>query len=247
MTPRRNHRIDVAYVGTRYHGWQVQPDRATVQSLLEQALSTLYKEKVNLAGAGRTDAGVHARRQTASYTAPGILPPPRVPDAVNGLIPRDIRVLCARFAPDGFHARKSAVGKVYRYTLYMGPVCPPFRADFAWHLRRTLDTDAMARAGSFLVGRHDFTSFCAHADGEADRIRTVTSLRLTRSGPLLYLWVEADGFLHHMVRNIVGTLVEVGYGKRCAGDTPAVLNARDRRAAGPTAPPQGLELVRVRY
>lgn len=247
MPQRRNHRLDVAYVGTRYHGWQVQPDRVTVQGLLEQALATLYKEKVTLAGAGRTDAGVHARRQTANYAAPGIIPPPRVPDAVNGLIPRDIRVLCARFAPAGFHARTSAVGKAYRYTLYTGPVCPPFLADFAWHLRRTLDLDAMTRAGALLVGRHDFTSFCAHAEGDADRARTVTSLRLTRSGHSLYLWIEADGFLHHMVRNIVGTLVEVGYGKRTAGDTSAVLDARDRRAAGPTAPPQGLELVRVRY
>ncbi|MBP7867171.1 MAG: tRNA pseudouridine(38-40) synthase TruA [Acidobacteria bacterium] len=247
MPERRNHRIDVAYVGTRYHGWQVQPDRVTVQSLLEQALSTLYQEKVALAGAGRTDAGVHARRQTANYTAPGIIPPPRVPDAVNGLIPRDVRVLGARFVQPGFHARKSARGKVYRYTLYTGRVCPPFRADFAWHFRRTLDLDAMAQAGALLVGRHDFTSFCARVEGEADRVRTVTSLRLTRSGPLLYLWIEADGFLHHMVRNIVGTLVDVGCGKRSAGDTTTVLAARDRRAAGPTAPPQGLELVRVRY
>ncbi len=243
----RNHRIDVAYVGTRYHGWQVQPALASVQGVLEETLAALYGATVKIHGAGRTDAGVHARRQAAHFFSVPLIPPERLPLAANGRLPSDIRILRARFVPDGFHARKSAKKKTYCYTVYTEKILSPFHGDFAWRVGRPLDVGAMQEAGGFLLGRHDFTSFCAHADEEPDRVRTLLSLQIARNGSFLHFRFTGDGFLHHMVRNMVGTLIEVGIGKRRPADMPGVLRALSRSAAGPTAPAQGLALVRVHY
>ena len=247
MSLPRNHRIDIAYVGTRYHGWQVQPALTSVQGVLEEILSKLYGAAVKVHGAGRTDAGVHAHRQTAHFLSFPLIPPERLPLAANSRLPTDIRILRARFVPAGFHARKSAKKKTYCYTVCTGKILSPFHGDFAWRVGRPLDIDAMQEAGRFLLGRHDFTSFCAHAEEEPDRVRTLMSFRITRNGAFLNFRFTGDGFLHHMVRNMVGTLIEVGYGRRQPGDMPGILSALSRSAAGPTAPAQGLALVRVLY
>ena len=247
MNSPRNHRIDVAYVGTRYHGWQVQPFLTTVQGVLEGTLSRLCGATVKIHGAGRTDAGVHAHRQTAHFLSVPLIPPERLPQAANSRLPSDIRILKARFVADSFHARKSAKRKTYCYTVFTGKIMSPFHGDFAWRVGRPLDIDAMQEAGSFLLGRHDFSSFCAHAEEEPDRVRTLLAFRITRDGAFLHFRFTGDGFLHHMVRNMVGTLIEVGYGRRRPADVPGILSALSRSAAGPTAPAQGLALVRVLY
>jgi tRNA pseudouridine38-40 synthase len=244
---RLNIRLDLAYVGTRYHGWQVQPGKVTVQGILQDLLSEAYKQRIVLHGSGRTDAGTHARGQVANFHAPARLPVERLPLILNSRLPEDIRVLAARVAPAGFHARKSARGKIYLYRVYTGRVISPFRAPVYHHRPRGLDLDAVARAMRLLEGKHDFTSFCAHAAGEKNRVRTLRVCRMTRRGHQLHFRLEADGFLHHMVRNIVGTLLEVGDGNRPAESIPALLAARDRRLAGPTAPARGLTLLRVLY
>lgn len=247
VPPTQNHRILIAYNGARFHGWQVQPGDETIQGLLEARLAELYGTRIILHGSGRTDAGVHAEGQVAHFFAPPRIPPDRLPLALNARLPQDVRVLAARSAPPGFHARKSATGKRYRYQVVNARILSPFQAPFCHHERRPLDISAMTRAAGFLAGTHDFTSFCAHVEGEEDRVRTIRSFRLIRRGSLIVLRVEANGFLHHMVRNLAGTLLEVGLSQRQAEDIPRLLAAKDRKQAGPTAPPQGLFLERVFY
>ena len=247
MTDRLNIRLDIAYEGTRYHGWQVQAGETTIQGILQDLLGAAYRQRIVLHGSGRTDAGAHARRQVASFRAPGRLPVERLPLILNTRLPADLRVLAARAVPADFHARKSARGKIYQYQVFTGPVLSPFLAPYYHHRPYPLDDAAMRRAAAFLVGPRDFTSFCAHAAGEKDRVRTLRFCRLTRRGHRLHFRLEANGFLHHMVRNIVGTLLEVGDGARPPESMPALLDARDRRLAGPTAPARGLTLIRVIY
>lgn len=245
--PERNHRLTIAYVGTRYHGWQIQPGASTIQGILEDLLAEIYQTRICLAGAGRTDAGVHALGQVANFFAPPQVPISRLPLALNTRLPEDIRVQHARLAADSFHARKSARSKIYRFQIFTGPYQSPFLAPFHHFLPRPLDVSAMAQAARAFLGRHDFTSFCAHAAGERNRERTVFSSAVIRHGHRVLFQVEADGFLHHMVRNMAGTLLEIGSGRRDAASIPALLAARDRRLAAPTAPARGLFLVKVRY
>lgn len=252
MTPQPgcvNHRVDVAYVGSRYHGWQIQPGRPTIQGVLAGRLTELYGMAVVPTGAGRTDAGVHALRQVAHFFAPPLIPSDRLPEAINCRIPDDIRVLGAGRANPEFHARRSASSKIYQYRVYTGTTVDPFCAPFVHHLRAPLDLPDMEEAARHLLGVHDFSSFCAHArETEAcGHVRNVLRLSVRGRGHLVTVTVEADGFLHHMVRNIVGTLLQVGAGKVPPGSVRRVLDSRDRRNAGPTAPARGLRLCRVVY
>jgi tRNA pseudouridine38-40 synthase len=236
----------LAYDGSAYHGWQVQPDAPTVQGVVAAALRPLAGP-VRLIGASRTDAGVHALGQVASVAADTPLAPATVQAALNATLPRDVRVLRARAVPEGFDARRAARLKRYGYLVATAPVAMPFGRAYACHVPRPLDTDRMAAALAALRGKHDFSAFRAAAGRDRDPVCTVHAARLVRRGALLGLFVSADAFLHHMVRNIVGTLLEVGRGRRPAEWVAAVLAGRDRRQAGPTAPAHGLYLLSVRY
>jgi tRNA pseudouridine38-40 synthase len=236
------------YDGTRYVGWQVQPNGPSVQAEVERALATLHHAPRRVTAAGRTDAGVHARGQVASFPEAAPLPLRAYVQGMNALLPPDIAVRAARLEPDGFDARRSARGKRYRYTIENAPVRSPLGRQQAWQHYRRLDPAAMREAARHLVGRHDFAAFqasdcaCAHAVREVRRLEV-----LGEGGGRLEVVIEATAFVKHMVRNIVGTLVEVGLGKRAAGSIPALLASRDRTRAGPTAPPQGLVLEEVFY
>jgi tRNA pseudouridine38-40 synthase len=212
-----------------------------------EALSPLAGGEVRVVGASRTDAGVHALGQVASVESPRPLTPGTVRAALNARLPRDIRVLAAREVPPDFDARRAARLKRYGYLLETGPVAWPFLRDHAWHVGCPLDTSAMGRALAGLRGKHDFAAFCAAPGRGRTPVCTVRAARVVTRGDRVGVLMSADAFLHHMVRNVVGTLVEVGLGRRPPGWVAEVLAGRDRRAAGPTAPAVGLHLLRVLY
>jgi tRNA pseudouridine38-40 synthase len=242
-------RLVVQYDGTAFAGWQLQPSGATIQGELERALGVALRTPVRVRGAGRTDAGVHAAGQVAAVR---VAAPPadldRLRTSVNALLPNDIVVSAITPAPDGFSPRRDATSRVYEYRLWTAPVPSPFWRRFAWHCRGPLDLDAMGRAAAALVGTHDFRSFCAaDADPVRSTVRHVVESRFERRAELLVYRIEANAFLKHMVRNVLGTLIEVGRGVRPAESMADLLRHGDRQAAGPTAPPHGLVLLAVRY
>lgn len=241
----------VAYDGGPFAGWQLQPGRPTVQGTLEAALSAIHgapREAVALVGAGRTDAGVHALGQVATYRPPNRRELPELLHALAGLLPDSVRVLGARRLPPSFHACRSATGKLYRYRIVNRRIALPFESPWAWLVRPPLDVGAMRAAARSLVGRHDFSAFASAGGQQETSIRTLGRLELVdRPGGVLDLVAEADGFLYRMVRNLAGFLVDVGLGRRRADEAGEVLASRDRRCAGGTAPAQGLCLVRVDY
>jgi tRNA pseudouridine38-40 synthase len=218
-----------------------------VQGLVMDACARVLGAPVKVTGASRTDAGVHALRQVASLVTDGALPPERLQRALNALLPDAVRVTDARPAPAGFDARRSASGKRYLYLIDRAAAADPFLRRYAWHQPRLLDAVAMAAALGRLRGKHDFSAFCAAPGRGRTPVCTVRAVRLVSRRTRLGVLVSADSFLHHMVRNVVGSLVEVGRGAREPGWMSALLESRDRRLAGPTAPPQGLCLVRVLY
>jgi tRNA pseudouridine38-40 synthase len=254
----RNLRLVVAYDGTDFHGWQRQGALPTVQACLEDAIARITGRAQKLYGSGRTDAGVHAAGQVASFATECLIPCGNLLKALNNLLPPVIRVRRIDEAPPGFHARYSVCSKTYRYRILQADFCSPFLWRVVWHYPRALRRARMAQAAAALVGKHDFTTFAAKATPEdgASReppsrsmVRTVFASRILwreRTQILLYE-VRGDGFLHHMVRNIVGTLVEVGRGKLEPGEIVRILKARRRELAGPTAPACGLCLVKVEY
>lgn len=244
----RTLRFTVAYDGSRYLGWQRQAEGETVQGVLEAAFAALAGAPVAVHGAGRTDAGVHARGQVAHVRAALPVPVDRLPYALNAHLPPDVVVLEAREAPEAFHARYSALGKRYGYTLRVHPFPHPLDRAFVWRVDPPLDVPAMQAAAAHVIGRHDFTSFATHADdGPDDRVRDLTRLDVRPFGDYIEILAEADGFLRNMVRSLVGTLVEVGRGRLAVADVAAILKARDRRRAPATAPAHGLCLLEVRY
>ncbi len=243
----RNIKMIVAYVGTPFAGWQVQPGRATIQGVLEERIAVLLKEAVGVAGAGRTDAGVHARGQVANVKTASRIPPGGLLRGLNALLPEDIRVMQVEDVPESFHARSDARSKEYRYQIARGPVVSPFLLPFAEWVRDPLDLGAMQEAARRLLGRHDFTSFSS-ADCRIDnRTRTVKVSEFLDLGDRLEYRVQADGFLHHMVRTMVGTLLWVGRGLLPPDAIGEILEARDRRRAGPCAAARGLVLEKVFY
>ncbi|MBI2526718.1 MAG: tRNA pseudouridine(38-40) synthase TruA [Candidatus Rokubacteria bacterium] len=243
----RTLRLTLAYDGTDLFGWQIQPDRPTVQGLLMHSCQRVLGERVKIVGASRTDAGVHALRQVASLATASAMAPAVLGRALNALLPAAIRVLDCREAPPGFDARRGARGKRYGYLIDRGGAADPFLRRYAWHAPYALEADAMAGALRLVRGKHDFSAFCAAAGRGRTPTCTVLSARLVLRKGRLGIVLSADRFLHHMVRNLVGSLVEVGRGAREPGWIGALLAARDRRLAGPTAPPRGLTLVRVVY
>lgn len=248
----RTLRLTLSYDGSGFAGWQVQPGRRTVQQTVTDAVERVTGERVVVHGSGRTDAGVHALGQVAHLQlAQARLPADALARALNTRLPAAIRVLDARDVPATFHARRDAVAKLYRYRIYRGPVCPPFLWNFVYHHPYPLDEPSMIAAASVFEGHHDFRSFAATPHHGAPPLhtteRTVFHSGLAREGDELIYAVEGRGFLHHMVRNLVGFLLDVGRGRRLAQEIPAVLAARSRAAAARTAPAAGLYLVRVAY
>jgi len=251
----RTLKLTLAYDGTAYAGWQSQPNQPTLQDALEAALAHVTGEAIRVVASGRTDAGVHALGQVVSFPTASELAPETVRKALNAELPDDIVVLAAAEARAAFHATHDAIRKRYRYVIHDGPVRDVFHRRHAWHYRRKLDAAAMHRAAQALAGTHDFRSFESAWPQRTSSVRTIFEIGVARAAGatpgseenFVILEVEADGFLYNMVRAIVGTLVEVGRGVRGETWPGEVLAALDRRAAGMTAPPEGLCLVRVDY
>lgn len=244
----RTFRLTLAYDGAGFEGWQVQPGRRTVQGALEQAIARVAHERVRVTGSGRTDAGVHAEGQVASVRLETALAPERLRRALNGVLDPDVVVRELREAPEDFDACRDALGKLYRYAIWNGPDRDPLRRQRALCLQRPLDLAAVRHAAAQLVGSHDFASFQAAGSSVRSTLRTLRRLDAEgEAGGALEWWFEGSGFLRHMVRNLVGTLLEVGSGRRDPEGMSALLAARDRTRAGPTAPAHALTLVRVHY
>ncbi len=239
----------IEYDGTDFAGWQAQPGgNRTVQGVLGDALRSITGAAVVLHGAGRTDAGVHAEGQVAHVALTTRLAPEALRRALGALLPKDVAVLRVLAVPDAFHARRDARSKLYRYRLWTGPTRSPLRERNSLWIRAALDLEAMRAAARDLVGTHDFSSFRAAGSAVPTSVRTLICATINGNcGGEVALDFEATGFLRHMVRNLVGTLLEVGQGRRPAASMPALIAARDRGLAGPTAPAQGLTLVQVRY
>jgi tRNA pseudouridine38-40 synthase len=247
----RNLKLTVAYDGTDFAGWQVQPEAATVQGTLSSAIGRITGEKVLTQGSGRTDAGVHALAQVATFQTESVIPVANFVVALNDILPASIRVLAAEQVPEDFHPRKSAKAKTYRYRIYRNPICPPLLARYVWHYPYPLDENAMRDAAPLIQGEHDFTSFAA-VDPERGReglsnVRRIFSSQWRRESSELIYEVRGNGFLHHMVRNLVGTLLLVGKGTLKPAELTRILETKDRSAAGATAPASGLYLVNVEY
>jgi tRNA pseudouridine38-40 synthase len=237
----------LSYDGTDYHGWQIQAGARTVQGTLTEAVRARFGADTRVTGASRTDAGVHALGQVVSLTTEARITAAGLRGALNADLPRDIRVLDAREAPAGFDARRAAAGKRYAFLIDNGPIANPLLARYAWHIPQALDVGAMRRALVALRGRHDFGAFCAAPGRETNPVCVVRALHVIRRKERIALLLSADRYLHHMVRNIVGSAVAIGRGVRDTAWLDAIRASRDRTQAGPTAPAQGLALVRVLY
>ncbi len=265
----RNFKLTLAYDGHDFAGWQVQPDRPTIQGTLLSAIEQLTGEKTLPQGSGRTDAGVHALAQVATVALASPIPAANLAKALNHALPSAIRILKVEEVPPEFHARKSSLAKTYQYRIYRGEICPPFLARYVYHHPYPLDEARMIEAAGLAVGQHDFTSFAAvdpekkdpeknarekRIDAEsgqeglaANNVRTIYSSSWRRQGDELHYTVRGTGFLHHMVRNLVGTFLMVGKGSLSGKDFTRILELRDRSAAAATAPASGLFLVSVEY
>jgi tRNA pseudouridine38-40 synthase len=245
----RRVKLTVAYDGTAYAGWQVQPNGTTVQAVMVEALAKILQEPVRLRPAGRTDAGVHAREQVVDFADAGVRDLETIVHGGNALLPPDIRILSASIVPETFDARRHATEKEYRYFLYLSPVDSPFLSRYAWHIEAPLDLEAVREGLSHLVGEHDFSSFRGQGCNARSPVRNVIRAEIAKHDMpgLFFIDVAGAGFLRHMVRNIVGTVVNAGKGKHSADHVGEILRARDRSAAGLNAPPHGLFLWRVSY
>ena len=254
----RNLKLTLSYDGAEFSGWQVQPGLPTVQGTLASAIGRITGEKVLPQGSGRTDAGVHALAQIVTFVTESSVPTANFVKALNDILPAAVRVLEVAEAPVDFHARHSAHAKMYRYRIYRESICPPFLARYVWHYPYRLDEKAMARAAELVVGERDFTSFAAvdperGREGEtASNVRRIFSSSWEpreeeRQEKELVYTVQGSGFLHHMVRNLVGTFILVGRGTLQVEDVTRILEAKNRSAAGATAPASGLYLVNVEY
>jgi tRNA pseudouridine38-40 synthase len=249
----RNLKLILSYDGSDFAGWQVQPDAPTVQGTLASAIGRITGEKVLPQGSGRTDGGVHALAQVVTFVTESSVPTANFLKALNDILPGSVRVLEVEEAASDFHARHSALAKTYRYRIYRAPICPPFLARYVWHYPYPLDEAAMAAAAARVEGELDFTSFAAvdpergHEGAPVSNVRRIFSSGWERKGDELVYAVKGSGFLHHMVRNLVGTFILVGKGTLMAEGVTRILEAHNRSAAGATAPASGLYLVGVEY
>jgi len=244
-----NIRFVIAYDGTNYAGWQIQKNAKTIQGEIEKALKKILKEKIRLSAAGRTDSGVHARAQVANFKTKKNLPPEKIRPALNAALPEDIRIIETKKVPLKFHSRFDAKGKIYRYTILNSTTSDPFLRNYCHRVPYRLDLSLMRKEAAVLPGRHDFKCFQRRSASSPikDTRRTVKKITLKKEKNLIHIDIEANGFLHNMVRNIVGTLIEIGRGYLPGGSMRKILSSKDRAKAGPTAPAKGLTLLKVRY
>ena len=239
--------MTLAYDGTAYRGFQLQPEEDTIQARLESALSQMAKEPVRVTAAGRTDSGVHAWAQVAHFRLPRPIPPRGILEGLNSMLPEDIRVREMEEADDAFHARFDARSKTYRYYFDRSPVPSPLRSRYSLHYPYAIDREALDEGAALFLGERDFAAFRASSCRARSTVRGCTRSTFLDEGEELVFEITATGFLHHMVRNIVGTLLEIGRGKRKAASLESVFSSRRRSEAGPTAPAKGLHLVKVTY
>jgi len=243
----RRIKLILEYDGTGYAGWQVQPNGDTIQGRVEEALEKVLREKVRIHGSGRTDAGVHARGQVAHFDAESNLPLKNIRDGANTYLPPDIAIIRAEEAAPDFHARYSARGKIYRYRVLLRETRSPLFLNYACRLSHPVDVEKMRIASRSLIGKHDFSAFEASGSSIQDKVRQLSRLEIREEGENLEFEFQGNGFLYKMVRNIVGTLLEVGKGNLSPEDIKEILRSRDRENAGPTAPAAGLCLIQVLY
>ena len=243
----RNIKLIISYDGSDYHGWQIQPDMETVQGEIARAIERLFRCSVNVNGSSRTDAGVSALGQVANIKIDTPIPTKNIARALTEILPDDIAIAEAVDIDDEFDAISSTKSKLYRYTIYTGPVRPVLQIKHCWHRFGDLDITEMSKAAKLLIGKKDFKSFAAAADNRQSSVRTIMKCEIEAAGAWIYIDVQADGFLYNMVRNIVGTLVEVGRGRWKAEKITEILEATDRSAAGPIAPAAGLCLMKIDY
>ena len=244
------YQLTLAYDGTAYSGWQVQTNGIAIQPLVQQALATVLRHPLDLTGAGRTDAGVHAKGQTAHFDSEVAFEPPKLLLSLNALLPPDIRLLRVESRGDDFHARYSAVGKTYHYHLHLARVADPFTAPYCYHVLERLDTTKLVEGARLFLGPRDFTSFANEAHrGSASRgaVRTLRRFDVVEQSGGVRLELEADGFLYKMVRNLVGSLIDLAAGRFTEEQIAEIFAAKDRRKAGTAAPAHGLFLMRVQY
>ncbi|MCK9594184.1 MAG: tRNA pseudouridine(38-40) synthase TruA [Candidatus Omnitrophica bacterium] len=245
----RNISLTLQYEGTRYNGWQRQRNtRNTIQEIAEKTLSRILQSKISLIACGRTDAGVHAQQQTVNFKTKNPIPLNNLKKALNSLLPDDIKVSAARIVPADFHSQYSCLSKTYCYTILNRDHPDVFQRGRVYFYPHRLDFAAMRKASRFLAGKHDFSSFKkTEIRGPKTNVRDIRSIRLKKKNGFIYIEITAKGFLYNMVRNIAGTLIEVGRGKIRISDLPGILSAKDRSAAGPTAPACGLCLIKARF
>ncbi len=243
----RNFKLIIAYDGSGYYGWQVQQGRRTVQETVEQALATILKQDVRITASGRTDTGVHALGQVANFTTSSSIPEEGLLRALNSLLPSDLAVTDVEVADVNFHARRMAKAKSYAYVMDTSRIMSPLLSRYALHVPGPIDVESMNRAAQMLLGEHDFSSFMGSGSGVKTTIRNIMAAEIVARGAKLFFYIQGSGFLRHMVRNIVGTLILVGQGKIEPEEIMRIMALKNRSLAGPTAPPQGLYLVGVDY
>lgn len=243
----KNIMIEIEYDGTNYSGWQIQPNVKTVQEEIMKALNKLTKKKITINGSGRTDSGVHAYGQVATFMLGDNIPVERLPLALNSNLPNDISIINAKEMPVGFHARYDAIGKRYIYCIYKNRYRSPILRNYSYHVNKELDFGKMLQAAKLLIGSHDFKGFMSSGSSIENTERTIHNLDIIDKGNSLYIRIEGNGFLYNMVRIITGTLVEIGIGKMPTSQINKILKTGDRTQAGHTVPPQGLFLDKVFY
>jgi len=252
----RNIKLTLAYDGINFYGYELQPGKRTIRGEIEKALQKIIKQKISIVSSSRTDAGVHALYNVINFKSDQKIPIDRIPAALNSILPDDIRVLDAEEKGNSFNSRFDPKSKEYEYIIYYGDVLPPVLRGLVWHVKPKMDLSAMKKAAKYLVGKHNFSSFCASGGDDDDFVRTIYTLDVGlrtldvwrgAKFKVLSLKVIGDGYLYKMVRNIVGTLVGVGLGKLEEKDVSQILKAKDRKLAGRTAPAKGLCLVKVSF
>ncbi len=241
------YKMTLAYDGTQYHGWQRQKNGITIQEVIETSLEKMFDKETAVTGCSRTDAGVHAKTYVCNFSGETTIPADKFPFVLNTMLPPDIRVYNCEVVHENFNARFETVTKAYEYKIVNRSFADPLLRNYAWHYPVKLDVEKMKKAAKVIQGKHDFASFCAAGSSAKTTIRNLTELTITQDGDIITIRAAADGFLYNMVRIIVGTLVYVGNGKLSENDIKELIEKKDRRLMGITAPPQGLALVEVNY